>query len=179
MEMTHLKSQLDSALKHMKTDEVYWTLLITPWDYKTSRQSIAYANFMEENQEEMMEYSIIFLSIIEMARICSILAYDAEIHTGDKNLSGKQMETVLSRCRDAQNEYQIVEEDGEDGDYEADGDEEEDLEDDLEDEDEDEDEYKEINLVKLWTDTAKELLNPEKKKKKRTRKKSAGAAPAS
>ena len=159
----HLKSQLESALEHMKSDEVYWTLLVTPWDYKTSRRSVEYTKFMENNQEEMMERSIIFLSIIEMARICSILAYNAEIHTGEKILSGKQTETILSRCRDAQNEYQIEEEDGEIKDDEG---------------GEDEDEYKEINLVEIWTDTTKELLYPEKKKK-RTRKKSAGAAPAS
>ena len=172
----HLKSQLESALEHMKSDEVYWTLLVTRWDYKTSRQSVEYTKFMEKNQEEMMERSIIFLSIIEMARICSILAYDAKIHTGEKILSGKQTETVLSRCRDAQNEYQIEEEDGEDRDDEAGGDNEAEDED-LENEDEEEDEYKEINLVEIWTDTTKELLYPEKKK--RTSKKSAGAAPAS
>ena len=172
----HLKSQLNSALKHMKSDEVYWTLLITPWDFKTSKQSVAYADFMERNQVDMTQYNIIFLSVLEVARICSILAYDAKIHTGEKILSGKQTETVLSRCRDAQNEYQIEEEDGEDRDDEAGGDNEAE-EEDLENEDEEEDEYKEINLVKIWTDTTKELLYPEKKK--RTSKKSAGAAPAS
>ena len=181
----HLKSQLESALEHMKGDKVYWTLLVTPWDYKTSRQSVAYANFMEKNQVDMTEFNIIFLSIKDVARICYILAGDAEIHAGDKNLNSKQMETILSRLRDAQDEYQIEEEDGDDEAGGDDGDEDDD-EKDQEDEDEGEedeekreDEYKEINLVKLWTDTTKELLNPKKKKKKRTRKKSASAAPAS
>ena len=157
----HLKSQLESALKHMKSDGVNWTLLVTPWDYETSRQSVKYDDFMEKNQEEMMGRSIIFLSITEMAQICYILSGDREIHTGKKNLTGKQMETVLRRCRDAQDEYQEMEEGDED-----------------DEEGEDKDEYEDINLVTVWTETAKELLSPKRKKKKRTRKKSAGPSPA-
>ena len=74
MELDKLSEQCESALRHMKARKVNWTLLVTPMGRSDDYVKDTYDWFVQRNEKEMRNRSIIVMSIKEIADVGSRLA---------------------------------------------------------------------------------------------------------
>ena len=88
MSENYYGKELLSALKHMKSSEALWTLLVTDWDLEYQKARKIYEDFCKQHVKGRR---IIPISTKSLAHVCTELAADTRFQSGEKIISSESM----------------------------------------------------------------------------------------
>ena len=108
MELDKLSEQCESALRHMKARKVNWTLLVTPMDRSDAYVKDTYDWFVQRNERDMRNRSIIIMSIKEIAEVGSRLARLQGFRPGGTPIDAGAMPALFEALGNAKTEDKLV-----------------------------------------------------------------------